>query len=377
MLSKKVISTVAASSLIFCLGSAVSAAPKNDGKPTGRTEQNVQTGVVSFEDLTVPRYAEEIQLTGTVVIDGPQLVVAIPGSTNTVVTKIGDKTWRYEATVDVSAMQGDAVLEISAYTIYANGKPAGSVHTSTPVATQKIHVPYITSTVAENTEWVAYDRSSNQFTLSYDEVENWSVGDPVVTGKTLAVNGTDDKVNVLDKELTVPAAILDFTFSSDDPTWDFDSNTDTYTATFNILITDSKGVVSTESVIKSGLTPGEEATVTHTLSDAFGTITKTHQVTAPKAPVVDVVAVELRDLELELVSQNQNQFKVRASYTIVYSDGSTKSVSSKDLKGNLGNPNTHPQNSSQDFAIDGFVYTVTAHYNPATKTYYATYVPKN
>lgn len=376
--SKKVISTVVASSLVFGLGNAVmAAAPKVETKQTGRTEQNVQTGVISFDEITVPRFAKEIQLTGTVLIDGPQLVVTIPGAKNITVTKVGDTQWKYEATVDVSALKGDKEFAISAYTIYANGKNAGSIHTSAPTVSQKVHIPYVTSTVAEDTEWTSYNRSVNEFTLSYNEVQNWSVGDPVITAKTLAVNGVESEVTVLGKAIEVPTAIQDFKFSQEALTWEFDTNTKTYSATFNILVTDSKDRTTTESVTKTGLQPGQTNTVSHALSDGFGTIPKTHEFAVPAAPAVEVVPVELSNLKLTLQAQNSNQFKISATYTIVYSDHSTKTENDKVLEGNIANPGTQNQNSSsKDYQIGGFVYNVTVTYNSAKKDYEATAVLK-
>jgi hypothetical protein len=375
--SKKVVSSIVASSLVFGLGTAViHAAPKTDAKETGRTEQNVQTGVISFDDITVARYATEITLTGTVVIDGPQLVITIPGSKDTTVTKVGDKIWRYEAMIDVSTIKGDVDIEIAAHTIYANGKHAGSIHTSAPTASQKIHVPFVTTTVAENTVWTAYDRSTNEFTLSYDEVQNWSVGDPVVTAKTMDVIGSESTVTVLGTDLDVPIANQDFVFSTESPTWEFDG--ETYSVTFNISITDSRGHTSTKSVTKSGLAPGQVNTISHSVTDDFGEITKSQELTAPQVPVVEVVAVKLNDLQLSLDRQNKNQFKVLATYTILYSDGSTNNVTNETLEGNIADPTSQNQNSSiKDYNIGGFTYTVTVTYHSGTKTYDASAVLKN
>lgn len=377
--SKKVISIIVASSLVFGLGNAFAlAAPKNDTKDTGRTEQNVQTGVISADTINIPRYAKEIQLTGTVNIDGPQLVVTVPNAKTINVIKLGNKSWKYEATVDVSAMKGDQAFEISAHTIYANGQHAGSTHTSAPRITQKIHVPYITSTVAENTKWTSYERSTNEFTLSYDEVQNWSVGDPVSTPKLLGANGLASEVTVLDKTIKVPMGIQDFTYSQEEPVWEFDANTNTYSASFNILIKDSKDQIGTESVTKTGLTPGQVNTISHEVSDKWGTITKTHELTAPAAPVVQVVSVALRDLQLTPKSQGPNQFKVYAGYTVVYSDGSTETVMDEILEGNFSNPTTQNQNSSTRVSkIGGFDYVVTVTYDSSTNAYYATAILKN
>lgn len=375
--SKKVVSAIVASSLVFGLGTAViHAAPKTDAKETGRTEQNVQTGVISFHDVTVARGAKEITLTGTVVIDGPQLVLTIPGSTNTKVKKVGDKIWSYEATIDVTTMKGDTDIEIAAQTIYVNGKPAGSVHSSAPTKTQKIHVPFVTSTVADNIVWKAYDRSTNEFTLFYNEVQNWSVGDSVVSEKTMDVNGSELSVTVLGTDLDVPIANRDFEFSTETPTWEFDTINKTYSVRFNITITKSNGQTSTESVTKTGLAPGTVNTISYSVSDRFGEFTKSQEFTAPEVPVVK--AVELNDLQLSLEAQNQNQFKVLATYSVLYSDGSTINVSKEVLEGNIANPTSKNQNSSsKDFNIGRFTYTVTVTYHSGTKTYDASAVLKN
>ncbi|WP_432362401.1 hypothetical protein [Sporosarcina sp. UB5] len=376
--SRKVLSTVVASSLIFGVGSAVvTAAPKTVTKQTALTVQNARTGVIKVNDVTVPRYAKEIQLSGTVEIDGPQLVVTILGpgdkTVNATVKEVGGKLWTYTTVVDVSAIKGDATFDISAHTIYIGGGPnAGKTHTTAPTVSQTIHVPYIKSTVAEKTNWAAYDRSNNEFTLLYDEVENWSVGDPVVRAKSLVVSGLKDNVTILDKKLTVPTANQDFKFSPQ-ATWVFNAAAKTYSATFNVYITDSKGFDRTESVTKTDLTAGRMHTFTHSVADRFGTIWKTVSYMAPEAPVSEV-EVGLKNLKLILVEQNKNQFKVNASYEL---NGTTKK---ENLSGNFGNPNPKSKSnnpSTRDVKIAGIDYTVTVHYNASNDSYHVTYKLKN
>ena len=119
-------------------------------------------------------------------------------------------------------------------------------------------------------------------------------------------------------------------------------------------------------------------TITHFVTDRFGKITKSREFTAPEAPVVEVVAVKLNDLQLSLEAQNKNQFKVLATYTVVYSNGSTTNVTREVLEGNIANPTSQNQNSSsKDFKIGGFTYTVTVTYHSDTKTYDASAVLKN
>lgn len=366
--SRKVLSTVVASSLLLSVGgAAVYAAPKGDTKETGRTEQQVQSGVISNNDVTVERYQKEVRLTGTVVIDGPQLDFSISGveSEDIKITKIGDKTWMYEAVVDVQAFKGNTDFEISAKTIYPNGKNAGAVHTSAKTVTQTIHVPHVTSTVAKDTEWTAYNRSSNEFTLSYNEVENWSVGDPVETKKFLPVSGLDANVTVLDKTVDVPIAIQDFTFSPVS-TWVY--NTTTNSVEFNVIIKNSKGDFKTESVTKTGLTPGEVNIVSHTETDDYGDITKTMEYAAP---VVDLVVDRLENLVFNYGRHNKNQFKVTATYQLGYSNGNTGTdIYTIEVK--LGDPNPESKSdnpSTRDWDIDGFIYKVTLHYDAVKDSY--------
>ena len=370
--SRKVLSTAIAGLLLFSAGGAVvSAAPKEGKKQTFRTEQNHRTDVITYNEVIVPRYAKEVRLTGTVVIDGPQLVVSIPGSKNMTVTNVRDRVWTYEAVVDVSAIKGDAVYEISAYTVFVDKRNAGKVHSSARTVSQKIHVPFITSTVAENTKW-AYNPSSNQFVLTYDKVENWSVGKPVVTTtQSLAVSGLNYNVKVHDTTLVIPTANVDFTFSPD-ATWKFDATTKRYSATINILITDSKGNVRKEAVTINGLLPGQVNEISYPLTDRYGTITKKAYYTAPAAPV-DVVVDRLQNLSFTLVQQNKNQFKVAASYQLVHSDGRIEAKIHY-LEGNFGNPASKSKNpSSRNWEVAGFVYKITVNYDSKSKIYYVTY----
>ncbi|MCM3710557.1 hypothetical protein [Sporosarcina luteola] len=371
-LSRKLISTAVASLLLLGAGSGVvTAAPKVDSKQTRLTVQNVHTGVISVNEVAVPRNAKEVELSGAVVIDGPQLVVSIPGSKNTTVAKVSDKVWTYKAVVDVSSIKGDAEFKVSAYTIFENGNNAGKVHSSAPTVTQKIHVPFITSTVAENTKW-AYYRSSNQFVLTYDKVENWSVGKPVVTAaQSVVLSGLNQSVKIYDTTLLIPTANQDFTFSPE-AKWKFDATTKRYSATFTIFITDSKGVVRKEAVTRNGLLPGQVNELSYPLIDKYGTITKKTSYVAPAAPV-DVGVTEVKNLTFNAVQHNKNQVKVKASYQLVHPDGKVEAKKHY-LDGNFGNPASKSKNpSTRKWEVAGYVYKVTVHYDAKKKTHYVTY----
>ena len=372
--SRKVISTAVAGSLLFGAGSAVvTATPKAESKQTELTVQKIQTGVITYNEVNVPRFAKEVKLSGTVVIDGPQLVVSIPGSKNITVNKVRNKLWTFEAVVDVSSIKGDAVYEISAYTTVKNVRNAKKIHSSAPTVLQKIHVPFIKSTVAENTIW-AYNRPSNQFLLTYDKVENWSVGKPVVTAaQLLAVSGLKDSVKIYDTTLLVPTANQDFTFSPE-ATWNYDATTKTYSATFTVFIIDNKGVVRKEDVTRTGLLPGQVHELPYSFTDKYGTVTKKAYYTAPATPV-EVAVDRLQNLEFTLVKQNKNQFKVEASYQLVYSDGTIEKKKHY-LDGNFGNPNSKSKSnnpSTRTWVVADTTYKVTVNYNAKNKKYYVTH----
>ncbi|WP_026672910.1 hypothetical protein [Alkalihalobacterium bogoriense] len=377
---KKIVTTVLATSLVFGVGAAVEAASKAPTKETqtARTAQERVTGVISYDNVVVTRYASEFQLSGTVVIDGPQLVVDIPTAKNVSVTKLADKTWSFVATVPANG-KGDVNYNISAYTIYTNGKPAGDVHTRATAVTQSVHIPYVVSTLAENRNWTSYDRETNEFTLSYDEVETWSTGAPVVNAKTGKVSGTEASFLVPGTQTTVtdiPVANRDFTVTSEEATWSFNNESGTYKVNFPITVVDSKGDTRTETVTKTGLTPNTFVNVTASVTDLFGTISKEVSLTVPAAPIVEqpVVVVErISNISIDLEAQGPNQFKVVATYTIHYSNGTTKRVVKETLEGgNISNPTTQNQNSvTKEYKISGIPHLVTAVYNSKTKSVYA------
>ncbi|WP_252504797.1 hypothetical protein [Sporosarcina sp. Marseille-Q4943] len=244
---------------------------------------------------------------------------------------------------------------------------------SASTVSQKNHVPYITSTVAENTKW-AYNRSSNQFILTYDKVEYWSVGKPVVTAAhSVVLSGLNHSVKIYDTILLIPTANQDFTFSPE-ATWKFDAAAKRYSATFTIFISDSKGVVRKEVVTRNGLLPGQVHELPYSLTDKFGTITKKVSYKAPATPV-DVGVKEVKNLKFNTVQQNKNQIKVEASYQLVHSDG-TVEAKKHYLDGNFGNPGPGSKSknpSTRKWEIAGYVYKVTVHYDAKKKTHYATY----
>jgi hypothetical protein len=339
--SKTVISTIIASSLVLGLGSAVVSAAPAKLTQTARTEQQRVTGFITPDQVTVPRYAKEVTVTGTVLIDGPQLIVTIPGSTSVTVQKIADKTWTYSATLNVEGLRGDQTYTISAKTVYISGKPAGDTHTLAQDIEYKIHVPFITSIVAENANFSSYDRALNLFTLTYNRVENWSTGEPVITAELKSVAGTESDVEILGSTFIVPTAIKDITFPENltAENYNWDPATYRYAVSFVATIENSKGEKESVVVTKDGLMPGQVFSGNFTVSDNYGSLTKTYSFTSPAAPVAaipTVTNISVAGAEYRWTGKDANGGNVQAKYTLEYTINGERFTITKEFTFNNG-----------------------------------------
>lgn len=252
--SKKFISTILASSMVFTLSTtAVYAAPNpNNNVITGRTELNVATGVIIADKVhTLAHGATEVTLTGTVVIDGPKLVLLVNGkdvSNQTTLVKVADKTWTYEYKTTVGDQIGDVSFSIGAYTIYANGKPAGQVHTTATGTTQTVHVPFVKSYDYTNLNWTGYDRSANEFTFSYNLVKIWDDGvrEEVINPVTASVSGTETYQNS-GFEIKPPVVVQSFA-ATEEVFFNYDRTNNTYDLTFDLTKNLSNGNLETTPI---------------------------------------------------------------------------------------------------------------------------------
>jgi hypothetical protein len=341
-LMKKMGTAVLASSLMMCMGTSVMAAPKStETLTTGRTEQNRATGVISPNPVpTLAHYATDVVLTGTVVIDGPQLVLLVNGSiVPAILTKIADKTWTYQYKTTVGSQTGDVAFKVDAYTIYTNGKPAQDIHTraASPVS-QSVHVPYIESYDYTNLEWTSYDRAVNQFTFSYNQVSVWDdgvreVGQDVLTSQ---VNGTETYLDPKSgKTITPPTVFRDFTFSEEAPVWTYNSANNTYSVQFVVNKTWSNGDTASETISRSDLTPGAANDVSVTIED----VTHNTSLVAPAAPVKEVIVsvpVGINNVTFYASQQGQQQWQITSQYTVVYTN-SQDNVTLTQTHGNVTN----------------------------------------
>lgn len=175
---------------------------------------------------------------------------------------------------------------------------------------------------------------------------------------------------------------VNFGTADNSPNFVWVPETGTYSLTFTVIKTLSNGETEEEEITLNGLIPG--GTVSYTSDDLndeiyFGEPIELLNIVVPSAPVSENVTVTgVSDITLALNSQGPNQFKVIANYTIHYSNGTTKDVTSQLLDGgNIANPTTQNQNSStKDYIIGGIVHEVTVTYDSITNSFSATAVKK-
>jgi hypothetical protein len=376
-------SAVLITSLVFSTSYAAMAAPAKSTKDvtTGRTVQNRQTGVLTYNSVDIPRYAKTVTLSGTVVIDGPKLVLMVNDNDVSSVSnlqKVADKTWTYSYTADLTGQVGDVTFNIKAHTIYANGMPATDIHTSATPVVQTVHVPFVRELKYINFNWDDYKRELNTFTLSYNLVKIWDDGSrEIVEPKVSAsIPGTENyaitasdithekgKVETLGT-VTPPVKVMDFSVSSDSFTG-YDQTSNTYLLNF-VLHSDLSNGLSSDKPITERVKAGTTSVYTATDSTSPGApYSEEFTFTAPKAPAAPVLtvtsAVPTITNQAELANnQDKNNYRVEYDLTITLSDGSThvfeKNVIT--IPYNSGN-NIGSKDVTEDRIIEGTTYTVT------------------
>lgn len=273
--SKKIFSTVIASSMIFSLSTTtVNAAPNiNSTVTTGRNELNVATGVIiANKVLTLAHGATDVTLTGTVVIDGPKLVLLVNGqdvSNRATLTKIADKTWTYQYKTTVGDQTGDVSFSIGAYTIYANGKTAGQTHTNATTVGQSVHVPFVKSYDYTNLNWTGYDRSANEFTFSYNLVKVWDdeVREVVTNLVDASIKGTETYQN---SGFTITPPVVVQSFEATEGTFsNYNRTHNTYDLTFDLTKKLSNGTSETTTISKVAIDASQDYVYTASSKEPF------------------------------------------------------------------------------------------------------------
>ncbi|WP_438447297.1 hypothetical protein [Gorillibacterium sp. sgz5001074] len=174
--------------------SATAVEPARTVKQTG-----YGTGVLTSETRAELTYNKEssVSLSGTVVIDGPVLVMKLVNYPQVAFTikKVADKLFTYSAVLPLgSGDKGNLDLSVEAYTVYQNGKTAGQIHSTVagPVSAGKVHVAYIDRYHVTDTSFGTYNRAANTFPYSYTLNKVWDDGKVTSSAITVHVEGTKD-----------------------------------------------------------------------------------------------------------------------------------------------------------------------------------------
>jgi hypothetical protein len=285
-LMKKLSTAVLATCLVFSMGTSVMAATKTtDTLTTGRTEQIRATGVITPNPVpTLAHYATDVVLTGTVVIDGPKLVLLVGGkdvSLDATLTKVADKTWTYRYNTNVGVQTGNVTFNVDAYTIYANGKPATDIHTRAASSVgQAVHVPFVKSYEYTNLDWTSYDRVSNQFSFSYNLVKVWDDGvrEVVAIPVIAQVFGTET-YRSSGFEIKPPIVVNSFEVSDGSFT-NYNRTNNTYDLSFELTNKLSDGNQENSAVDKIGVDASKDFIYTAT-SDRLFPFTKDFKFSPP------------------------------------------------------------------------------------------------
>ncbi|GKU30414.1 hypothetical protein [Clostridium folliculivorans] len=386
--SKKFIYTIMASAMIVSLSTAVVyAAPNsNNSVTTGRTEQNVATGVIIANKVpTLAHGATDVTLTGTVVIDGPKLVLLVNGqdvSSQATLTKVADKTWTYQYKTTVGSQTGDVSFNIGAYTIYANGKPAGQVHTTASAVSQSVHVPFVKSYDYTNLDWTNYDRSTNEFAFSYNLVNVWDDGIREVANPiTASISGTETYKN-LGFEIQAPVVVKSFVVGSQDFS-NYDRTNNTYDLNFNLTKNLSNGTSETTTVSKSAVdasndyvyTSSSDGLFPYSQDFTFVTPVTVRDFTASEGTFTNYNPTDntyTLTFDLTKVLSKGDAEIVPVSETVDAASAYTYTASDDRAPGYSEDFSFTPPVAFRDFTFsaDAPVWT----YNPATKTYSVSFV---
>ncbi|MCP8967666.1 beta strand repeat-containing protein [Ectobacillus ponti] len=195
---------------------ALAATASTTAAGTGRTALNVQTGVITPSQLLTGGTT----LTGTVLIDGPNLMMSVKQGSQAVSSAIiktfpiSDKLYGYS--IEVPA-EGTYTLE--AKTVYTNGRNAGQTHTSAvPVTVKAVTAPPVITIDPYNTkptnQSVTVHANTNKGTLNAASHTFTDNGSFDFVAADAAGNTTRQTVTVSNIDKTAPTAEISYSTTS-------------------------------------------------------------------------------------------------------------------------------------------------------------------
>lgn len=327
---------------------------------TARTINNFRTGILEYDAVDVGKYQESVVLSGKVIIDGPKLVLKVNGvdvTSSANIVKVDDKVWSYSYLMDLDGQVGDIGINIEAYTIYVNGKPAGDVHTSAGTTTQTVHVPYVVSFEVSDLTWDLYDPETNTIYYSYNLTRVWDDGS--IDTDSIRYNGEVDgtgTVEIYAEDPTHNGGESELVLSVEPPVYlrtievatevsnyvfEYDESNQTYSVSFDVVKNYSDGTSEVVTLTYNDLVPGED----NNIYIEFDGMSIELVVNAPEKPVTEltVSSVNVVITNVGRIAQNHDNNNFRVSYDIevTLSDGSVYYVDGFDV--------TIPYNSGNSF----------------------------
>ncbi|MFC5452110.1 hypothetical protein [Paenibacillus aestuarii] len=207
-----------ASLLVLSAVPSVSAATTTTSTvATGRTQQDVATGVIKVDSMQINKKS----LTGTVLIDGPELVMSVKDSNGVIVRSavirtfpISDKLFGFS--IDVPE-DGNYVLD--AWTVYKNGKTAGQTHTQAKSITVTVDTtppvitfnPYNTNPTNQS---ITVQAITNEGSLNETSHTFEANGSFTFVAIDAAGNKTSKTVTISNIDKTAPTATVGYSTTS-------------------------------------------------------------------------------------------------------------------------------------------------------------------
>lgn len=227
---KKTGIVILASALVFSPAApSIQAAPspaKATEVSTGRTELNKVTGVTTLNSIPARvDNASTVLLSGTVVIDGPQLELKVNGEVvKAKTTKVTDKLWTFEYVHQLKTEnlleKKDEQITVEAYTVYSNGKNAGAFHTGAAPVSKTVDLTPPDITLNDyNTDWTnqsitVFASINEKGTLNAESHTFDKNGSFTFTATDLAGNTSEKTVTIDNIDKVAPEAGVEYSTTS-------------------------------------------------------------------------------------------------------------------------------------------------------------------
>jgi|GEM_PF-7055766 len=361
---KKLASVTLAISLVFNASIPALASTVNPKTiETGRTEMNVQTGIIMPERALI----NSRTLIGTVLIDGPQLVMSVKSNNQLVqgatinTFRISDKLFGYSILVPA-----DGSFTLEARTVYANGKHAGQTHTNATSVkvTADTTAPVITlnNYMKDPTnQSITVTASTNEGTLnatSYTFDENGSFE---FVATDAAGNVTKQTVSITNIDKVAPTGTVNYSTTSLVNT----NVVATLDTSEPVTITNNNGS-NTYTFTQNGSFTFEFKDAAGNIGTAVATVTNIDKTSPVGSVVYSTTQPTNQDVTVTInfSKPNVTVLNNNGSRTHTFTENGSFTFEYKDLAGNTGSTEVTVNNIDKEVPTAEFDYSTT---NPTNK----------